>query len=67
MCCGVNSAGLVVRVGADGIDAALHEPHVTRMKMGSKEVAAFVGVAPAGVATEAALRSWVTRALGTAP
>jgi TfoX/Sxy family transcriptional regulator of competence genes len=67
MCCGVNSAGLVVRVGADGIDAALHEPHVTRMKMGSKEVAAFVVVAPAGVATEAALRSWVTRGVGNGP
>lgn len=61
MCCGVTSGGLLVRVGADGIAAALDQPHVSRMTMGDRSLAAFVVVAPAGVASDSALSAWVQR------
>lgn len=61
MCCGVTGAGLMVRVGVEGVAAALTEPHVSPMRMGNKALAAFVVVAPAGVRTDVELAAWVAR------
>jgi len=61
MCCGVNAAGLMVRVGAEGRDAALAEPHVRPLMMGSKVVEAYVVVASEAVAAEDDLVRWVRR------
>lgn len=63
MFCGVTSRGLMVRVGRDAMSSALSQAHVTQMSMGSRPVAAFVIVAPAGVAGDLALAKWVQRGL----
>jgi TfoX/Sxy family transcriptional regulator of competence genes len=63
MFCGVTAAGLAVRVGAGAVDAAAREPHVTRMRLGGRPLAAFVLVEPAGYPDEAALESWLERGL----
>lgn len=61
MFCGVTRAGLMVRVGRDGMAAALAEPHVSRMALGGRALAAFVIVAPPGVATDGLLAAWIQR------
>jgi TfoX/Sxy family transcriptional regulator of competence genes len=63
MCCGITTGGLLVRVGRDGVDAALSEPHVSRAAMGGRSLTAFVVVAPHGVATDARLEAWVQRGI----
>jgi hypothetical protein len=62
MCCGVTGTGLLVRVGPEAVAAALEEPHVGPMELGGKRLSAFVLVAPAGYATDAALDGWLQRA-----
>ena len=59
LCCGVNRAGLLVRVGATGMPAALAQPHVSQMTMGGEPLVAFAVVAPEGVADDAELARWV--------
>jgi len=61
MCCGVTSGGLMVRVGREGVTEALDQPHLSRMSLGGRSLAAFVIVAPPGVATDALLAAWVQR------
>lgn len=56
----------MVRVGRDGLASALDEPQVSRMSMGGRPLAAFVIVAPPGVATDALLAAWVQRAISVA-
>jgi hypothetical protein len=63
MFCGVTGRGLLIRVGADAVAAATAEPHVTRMTLGGKPLAAFVLVEPAGYADDAALEAWLVRGL----
>jgi hypothetical protein len=63
MFCGVTGGGLMVRVGADAVDDVVAEPHVTRMRLGGRPLAAFVLVDPAGYAADAALESWLARGL----
>jgi TfoX/Sxy family transcriptional regulator of competence genes len=63
MCCGVTGAGLMVRVGPDGYERALAEPHVRPMEFAGKPLAAFVLVAPEGYPTDTALATWVQRGL----
>jgi hypothetical protein len=63
MCCGVTVTGLMVRLGRDGVAAALSEPHVRPMTLGGKPLAAFVLVEPAGYAADADLVRWLDRAL----
>ncbi len=69
MCCGVTSTGLMVRIDpADGA-AVLAEPHVKPLMMGSKQVASFVVIDPAGIRSGEALARWVQRGVdaGTSP
>jgi hypothetical protein len=63
MVCGVTGRGLLVRVGADAVPAALTEPHVTRMELGGRPLAAFVLVLPEGYADDADLGRWLSRGL----
>jgi len=70
MCCGVNGSALMVRVGPDGREQALSEPHVRPLEMGGRPVGGFVLIDPEGFATDAALAAWVRRGLdfvGTLP
>ncbi|GAY09773.1 TfoX/Sxy family protein [Pseudonocardia sp. N23] len=62
MCCGVTAGGLMVRVGAEGRDAALAEAGVQPLRMGTKVVEAFVVVAPEAVTGDDELAGWVRRA-----
>ncbi len=59
LACGVNRAGLVVRVGREGMAAALDRPHALPMTMGEQTLDAYVVVEPEGLATEESLAAWV--------
>lgn len=63
MCCGVTGAALMVRVGAEGRDQALREPHVRPMVFAGRSLSGFVCIDPAGYAADDALASWVQRGL----
>lgn len=60
--CGVRGERLMVRLGAEGAQAALTEPHVSPMRMGDKTVSGFVLIGPDGVAQDAELARWLNRA-----
>jgi hypothetical protein len=63
MCCGVTATGLMVRVGPEGLDRALAQPHVRPMEIGGRALKGFVLVEPAGYRTAATLKRWVGRGL----
>lgn len=63
MFAGVMGEALMVRVGADACEAALAEPHVRPMIMGTRRASGYVLVDPQGFASEAALAGWVQRGL----
>jgi TfoX/Sxy family transcriptional regulator of competence genes len=63
MCCGVTGMALMVRVGADGRQQALAEPHVRPMQFAGRALSGFVCVDPEGFATDDALARWVRRGL----
>jgi TfoX/Sxy family transcriptional regulator of competence genes len=64
MACSVSGrGGLLIRVGPAAMDAALKEPHVGRMKMGTRTMTGFVRVEPDGYRSDAALKKWVQRGL----
>ncbi|HEV8281304.1 MAG TPA: TfoX/Sxy family protein [Candidatus Limnocylindrales bacterium] len=66
MACGVIHDDLMVRVGPDGHDEAIAKPHARSMDFTGKPMRGMVYVAPAGVATDDDLRSWVDRAIRVA-
>lgn len=66
MCCGVSGEDLMVRLGADGADAALDEPGARPMDFTGRPMKGFAFVGPAGTATDAALHDWVERTLAFA-
>jgi len=63
MCCGVTGTALMIRVGADGREQALREPHVRPMLLGGRALSGFVCIEPAGYAADDVLASWVRRGL----
>ena len=63
MCCGIAGAALMVRVGADGREQALREPHVRPMQFAGRALSGFICVEPAGFAADEALARWVQRGL----
>jgi TfoX/Sxy family transcriptional regulator of competence genes len=63
MCCGVTGTALMVRVGADGREQALREPHVQPMQFAGRALSGFICVEPAGFAADDALARWVQRGL----
>ena len=66
MCCGVRGQALMVRVGADGRQQALDEPHVRPMLLGGRALSGFISVEPAGIVADDALTRWVRRGLDVA-
>ena len=66
MACGIVGEDLMLRVGEDGAEAALDEPHTRPMDFTGKPMKSMVYVAPAGTETDAALLAWVERATGYA-
>lgn len=63
MCCCVHDDALMVRVGPDTREDALAEPHVTAVNMRGRQMRSFVLVGAAGIATDAALKQWINRAI----
>jgi hypothetical protein len=65
MAVGVSGAGgLMVRVGADGTEEALAQPHARPFEMSGRPVKGWVRVATEGVEGDDELAAWVRR--GTA-
>ena len=63
MACGIVGDELMLRLGEEGADAALDEPHVRPMDFTGRPMGTMVFVEPAGIASEEALAGWVARAL----
>ena len=63
MCCGVTRNALMIRVPREARDNVLTEPHVRPMTLGGKPLASYVLVDPLGFATDAALATWLERAI----
>lgn len=63
MCCGLVRERLMVRVDPDTYAAVLREPHASPMDFTGRTMRGFVFVHPDGVATAAALRKWIARAV----
>jgi hypothetical protein len=63
LCCGVSSRGITVRVGRDGMDEALAQPHTRPLEFGGRTTKAFVVVEPEGYDSDRGLRDWVERGL----
>jgi hypothetical protein len=63
---GVDAAGLYIRVGIDGYEAALAEPHVGPMGIGGRAPKGFVSIDPAATRTDDDLTAWVLRGLACA-
>jgi TfoX/Sxy family transcriptional regulator of competence genes len=63
MCCGITGMDLMVRVGAEIREQALHEPHVRPMLFAGRALSGFICIDPEGYAADDALASWVQRGL----
>jgi len=63
MTVGVVNDDLMARVGADGEDDALAQPHARTMDFTGRPMAGFIQVAAAGVADDDDVRAWVDRSL----
>lgn len=63
MTCGIVGADLMMRLGEEGADAALDEPHTRPMDFTGKPMRSMVYVEPAGIDTDVALQGWIERAI----
>ena len=63
MAVGVIKDELMARVGAEGEDEALAQPHARPMDFTGRPMTGFIVVAANGVATEEQVQPWVERAL----
>jgi hypothetical protein len=65
MACGIVGGDLMLRLGADGADAALERPHVRPMDFTGRPMTGMVFVEPPGI-RGAALRQWVAESVAFA-
>jgi TfoX/Sxy family transcriptional regulator of competence genes len=63
MCCGIVDRTLMLRVGAEGYEAALRRPHTRMMDFTGRPLKGFIYVDPPGLKTRPALAAWLNRAL----
>ena len=66
MACGVVHDDLMVRVGPDGHEAALTEPHTRPMDFTGRPMRGMVYVEPADTRSDSDLARWVDRAANVA-
>lgn len=64
--CGVIGNELMVRVGPEGHESALKEPHVRPFDITGKPSKGWVMVRPGGLKTDADLQRWVKRGVAFA-
>ncbi len=62
MCCGVVGTDLVLRLGDEGVAAALNEPHTRPMDFTGRALKSMLYLSSEGYADDANLASWVERA-----
>ena len=62
MVCGVVREDLMLRLGAEGVDEALGEPHTMPVTFTGPRMKSMVFVEPAGIREEAELGAWIDRA-----
>ncbi len=63
MCCGVVKQDLVLRLGKEGAEEALRQPHTRPMDFTGRPMASMLYLSPEGYASEADLHSWLERAV----
>ena len=63
MACGIVGDNLMLRLGEEGADAALEQPHARPMDFTGKPMSTMVFIEPAGIDSDQALAEWVNRAL----
>lgn len=61
MCCGIVGDNLMVRVGKEGYDSALAQPHARPMDFTGKPMKSMIYVDAAGLETDEELAAWVER------
>ncbi|HEX5939073.1 MAG TPA: TfoX/Sxy family protein [Dehalococcoidia bacterium] len=61
MCCGIVRDELMVRLGPEGYEDALADPHTRPMDFAGRPAKGMVYVSRAGFASDAGLSSWVER------
>lgn len=66
MCCGVLESDLIVRVGAAHYAEALAQPHARPFDFTGRPAKGMVYVSPEGTGSDAALASWIQRAVAAA-
>ena len=66
MACGIVGSDLMVRLGREGSEVAVAEPHVRPMDFTGRPSATMVYVDTSGTATDVALAAWVQRAVSHA-
>jgi TfoX/Sxy family transcriptional regulator of competence genes len=63
MCCGILGKDLIVRLGREGTEEALREPHTRAFDFTGTPMKTLIYIAPPAVESDEALRDWVRRAL----
>ena len=66
MACGVVRNDMLVRVGPDGHEEALAQPHTRPMDFTGRPMRGMVYVEPAGFATDVDMAAWVDRGVRAA-
>ena len=61
MCVGVVKGELMVRVGPEGYERAVREPHARKMDFTGRPMKGFVYVACEGFESDSDLRGWIAR------
>ena len=63
MCCGVMKDRIMLRLGPEGVKAALKQPHTEPMDFTGKPMKSMVYVRPEGYESDAGLAQWVETAV----
>ena len=63
MSCGINGTSLMLRLGKQGVDAALQEPHTRPMDFTGRPLSTMLYVDPDGFQEDADLAAWIDRAV----
>lgn len=66
MCCGIVDEKLMLRLGRAGVETALTKPHTSEMDFTGRVIRTMVYVEPAGIASDAALATWVEKGISFA-
>ena len=66
MSVGIRGSELMVRVGPEGAEEALGQPHARPFDMTGRPMKGWILVAAEGTATEPGLAAWVARGIGFA-